>query len=345
MQSVRFVETHDGISLAWARNGSGPPLVKTATWLTHLEYDRESPIWAHQSAFFESHFDYLRYDERGSGLSERETGDDLTLETWVADLRAVVEASGIPRPFTLLGYSQGAATALAYAATYPEDVARIVLCGGFARGVDHRGNPKAAALLHSVIDVFQQGFDDENPVFRELFTSRFVPDTDPVRQHWFGDLVRKTVTPETGAKLLNARANVDATDYLPRVQAPTHVFHAEDDRVQPISEGQFIARRIEGAEFTRLPSQNHILQEDEPAWEIFSRALLDCTGQAGAGHPDLTPREAQILDLICAAMPNKAIARELDMSEKTVRNHATHIFAKLGVTTRAEAILKVKGSA
>ena len=108
MQSVRFVETHDGISLAWARNGSGPPLVKTATWLTHLEYDRESPIWAHQSAFFESHFDYLRYDERGSGLSERETGDDLTLETWVADLRAVVEASGIPRPFTLLGYSSAA---------------------------------------------------------------------------------------------------------------------------------------------------------------------------------------------------------------------------------------------
>lgn len=338
MQGVRFAKSADGTALAWRRSGDGPPLVKAATWLTHLDYDRTSPIWSHQTAFHETHFDYLRYDERGCGLSDRRVGT-LGLEIWVADLRAVVEAAGMPRPFTLLAQSQGAATAAAYAATYPEDVAQLIICGGFTRGADHRGDPKKAALNRAVIEVLRQGFDEEIPAFRDLFAARFVPDGDPKRTTWLGDLCRKSTTPEAAAALLTARAEIDASPYLSQLTLPTVVFHAEGDAQVPLSEGHFTARNIAGAEFIALPSDNHILQEEEPAWQVYKRELLARTGQ-DEPQATLTPREEAILALMCEAKSNKAIARVLDVSEKTVRNHATHIFAKLGVTSRAAAIVK-----
>ena len=338
MQGVRFAKASDGTALAWRRSGSGPPLVKAATWLTHLDYDRESPIWAHQTAFLETHFDYLRYDERGCGMSDRDIGA-LGVETWVGDLRAVVEASAVPRPFTLLAMSQGASTALAYAARYPEDVALIVLCGGFVRGADHRGDPQKAALNRAVIEVLRQGFNEGNPAFRDLFMARFVPDGDAERLAWMSELCQRTTTPEAATTLLLARAEVDATACLADVTAPVLIFHAEDDAVVPVSEGHFLARHLSEADFISLPSANHILQADEPAWDIFAREVL---ARAGLDAPaeELTPREAEILSLICEAQSNKQIARALDLSEKTVRNHATHIFAKLGVLTRAEAMRK-----
>jgi len=338
MQGVRFARSQDGTSLAWRRSGAGPPLVKAATWLTHLDYDRESPIWSHQTAFHETHFDYLRYDERGCGLSDREVGA-LGLDIWVADLRAVVEAAGMPRPFTLLAQSQGAATAVAYAATYPEDVAQLIILGGFTRGADHRGDAQKAALNRAVIEVLRQGFDEENPAFREVFAARFLPDADAERRRWLGDLCQKSTTPETAAQLLTARAETDASPYLARLKLPSLVMHAEGDTLVPLSEGHFTARHLEGAEFLALPSANHILQAEEPAWDTYKQELLARTGQ-DKPQAALTPREEAILALMCDAKSNKAIARDLDVSEKTVRNHATHIFAKLGVTTRAEAMVK-----
>ncbi len=340
MQGVRFASSPDGASLAWRRSGSGPPLVKAATWLTHLDFDRESPIWSHQTAFYETYFDYLRYDERGCGLSDRDIGA-LSIDVWVQDLRAVVEASDIPRPFTLLAMSQGAATAVAYAARFPEDVAQIILCGGFVRGADHRDDPKKAALNRAIIEVLRQGFDEDDPAFRDLFMARFVPDGDPERRHWLGELCRRSTTPESAARLLTARAEADATAFLSYVTAPTTVFHSEGDAVVPASEAHFIARNLSGAEVITLASDNHILQADEPAWDAFASEVLRRTGQT-AQQADLTPRERSILDLICDAKSNKDIARTLDVSEKTVRNHATHIFAKLGVATRAEAMRKAR---
>lgn len=343
MRAVRFAGTHDGLSLAWSRTGSGPPLVKAAAWLTHLEYDAESPVWAHWVKFFEENFDYLRYDERGCGMSDRKTGQ-LDIDSWTDDLSRVVEASGIPKPFALLAMSQGTGAAVRYAAEHPEDVSHLILIGGYARGAHCRDDPKAASLYRAVTEIFAAGLDDNNPAFRDVFTRRFIPDGDPEKIRWFNDLCRRATDAETGARLLAARGDMDVTDWLERVQCPTLVLHAQGDGVAPLAEGRLLAQRIPGAEFHVLESDNHILQPDEPACAEAQGAILHFVGAAGvSGGGDLTPRERAILSEICAAKSNKDIARALDMSEKTVRNHATNIFAKLGVSSRQEAILKMRG--
>ncbi|MEM9344795.1 MAG: alpha/beta fold hydrolase [Pseudomonadota bacterium] len=339
MRPVRFATTTDGRSLAWTRSGDGPPLVKASNWLTHLEYDAESPVWAHWIAFLEGHFDYTRYDERGCGLSDRDPGT-LDLATWTDDLARVVEAAKVPEPFVLLGMSQGAGAALSFAARYPERVSHIVLFGGYVRGAYRRGDARAAELYRSVTDVFQAGFDLPNPAFREVFTRRFLPHGTPEQIGWFNDLCRKATSPDVGAQLLTARGNLDASNVLPHIKAPTLVMHAHGDEVVPVSEARFIAQGVPGAELVMLDSPNHVLQADEPAWAEVTRQILAFTGQPAVD--DLTPRERDILTLICDAQSNKAIARALDVSEKTVRNHATNLFAKMGVSTRQEAILKAR---
>lgn len=344
MRSVRFVSTHDDRSLAWSRSGKGVPLVKAAAWLTHLEHDAESPVWAHWVAFFEKHYDYLRYDERGCGLSDRDPGA-LELDSWIDDLERVVAASEINRPFVLLAMSQGTGAALGFAARHPEMVSHLILVGGYARGPYHRGDAKAAELYRAIVDVFGAGFDQDNPAFIEVFTKRFLPLGDAEKIGWFNDLCRRAVDAETGARLLQARGEMDASHLLGEVRCPTLVLHARDDGVVPLSEGRYLAQGISGAEFRVVDSANHILQVDEPAWDESCRAILEFTGAGGAVGDgfDLTRREQAVLAEICAAKSNKQIARDLKMSEKTVRNHATRIFAKLGVSSRQEAILKVKG--
>lgn len=346
MRPVRFIETLDGKSLAWTRTGqaAAPSLVKAAAWLSHLEFDTESPVWSHYVAFLEGHFDYIRYDERGCGLSDRDPGR-LDVDAWTDDLERVVEAAKPAEPFVLFAMSQGTAAAVSYAVRHPERVSRLIILGGYARGVHHRDNPKAAALYDAVTEIFRAGFDEENAAFREVFTKRFLPEGTPEQITWFNELCRRTTTAETGARLLTARADMDVSGMLADVSVPTLILHADGDAVAPVDEGRFLARHIPDAEFCVLPSKNHILQPDEPAWQIACAEILRFAkgGDSGADLPDLTPKEREILALICQAKPNKQIARELDMSEKTVRNHATHIFAKLGVSTRQEAIVKMAG--
>ena len=338
LRPVRFVETYDGLSLAWSRSGSGAPLVKA---LSHLEYDLQSPIWAHWVTFFESHFDYLRYDERGCGLSDRATGE-LTVRSWTDDLERVVAAADFPRPLILLAMSQGTAAAVDFAVGHPEQVSHLIICGGYARGVDHRGNPEAAKFYDALTEVFRMGWELKNPAFREVFTKRFVPDGDPDKIRWFNELCQRTTTPEIGAKLLRSRGEMDVSGLLSRVKCKTLILHADGDQVVPLSEGQYLARHIPNAELMVLQSDNHILQEGEPAWRIFCDQILAFVGEK---RPDaaasLTARERQVLEGLCSAKSNKEIARDLGVSDKTVRNQLTSIFAKLGVTSRQEAILKM----
>ncbi len=342
MTPVRFVETHDGLSLAWSRTGKGPPLVKAAAWLTHLEYDTESPVWSHWVRFLEGHFDYVRYDERGCGLSDRKTGA-LTLRSWTDDLERVVDASDVRQPFVLLAMSQGTGAAVEYAARYPERVSHLVLCGGYARGVNHRENPEAEKFYSAIIEIFRMGWDSSNSAFREVFTKRFIPGGSPEMLQWFNEFCRRTTTPEIGAELLHARGHMNAIASLSRVKCPTLIFHAEGDQVAPLDEGRYLARSIPSAQLMVLPSDNHILQDGEPAWETFCAQLLAFVGAETSGMPaSLTPRERDILQGICDAKSNKEIARDLGVSDKTIRNQVTNIFAKLDVATRQEAILKMQ---
>lgn len=311
--------------------------MKAANWLTHLGYDLESPIWSHWIEFLENHFTLIRYDERGCGLSDKRV-KNLTIDHWVDDLEAVIDAAGIDEKIYLLGVSQGAATSIAYSLRRPDQIAGMILVGGYARGSNHRG-PGAAELYKAVIDVFRLGWENDNPAFQDVFTSRFLPGASPEQRAWFTDLCRKTVLPETGADLLMARADVNVESLLASVSVPTFVIHSRDDQVIPFAEGQLLAQNIPGASMSVFEGKNHIIQRDEPSWQEFRQIFLEVTSSAHLTEIDgLTKRELDVFRLICRALSGNEIASELQMSEKTVRNHTSNIYAKLDVQNRQQAI-------
>jgi pimeloyl-ACP methyl ester carboxylesterase/DNA-binding CsgD family transcriptional regulator len=343
-QRIQYLHASDGVRLAWADASAGPLVVKAATWLTHLEYEWESPLWGHWIGFFCDHFRLVRFDERGCGMSAWNVGD-LSPARWLSDLESVIAAAAPREPFTLLGISQGAAACLAFAARHPEQVSRLVLYGAYARGYSRRGDPDRFRAYQAIIDLARFGWGKDNPAFRQVFTARFVPGATAEQMNWFNELCRKTTSPENAAKLMEARAQIDVVDVLKKVRTPTLVLHARDDEVVPIEEARLIASGIAGAEFVELDSKNHILLEGEPAWKRFCAAVLDFTGIARPPRGEdpvfqtLTPREREVLALLSEGLGNADIAERLSLSEKTVRNHLSNLFDKLGVWTRAQAIV------
>ena len=343
-QRIRYVRTGDGVQLAWAEAGSGPVLIKAANWLTHLEYEWESPVWRHWIRFFSEHFRFVRHDERGCGMTDWNVGD-LSFERWVEDLEAVVAAADPKEPFGLLGISQGAATCVAYAVKHPERVSHLVLYGAYARGTYRRGDPEKERLYRALIELVRLRWGNDNPAFRQVFTSRFIPGATDEQIGWFNELCRKTTSPENAARLLETRATIDVVALLEKVRTPTLVLHSRDDDVIPISEGHILAAGIPGAQFVELDSKNHVLLETEPAWERFRDEVLEFMGIKRSTRGEdpafasLSPREREVLALIAEGLGNAQIAERLSISEKTVRNHVSNLFDKLGVWTRAQAIV------
>ena len=343
-QRIRYLRTPDGVQLAWAEAGAGRVLLKAANWLSHLEYDWDSPVWRHWTEFLSSHFRYVRYDERGCGLTDWQVGD-LSFDRWVEDLEAVANAAQAA-PSVLLGISQGAATGIAYAVKHPERVSQLVLYGGYVRGAAVRGTARQAEEFAAIVELARLGWGRDHAAFRDVFTSRFIPDATEAQVGWFSELCRMTTSPEIAADLLARRSRVDVTSLLEQVRVPTLVLHARNDVVVPLAEGQLIAARIPSAQFVELDSKNHILLAHEQAWERFCDAVLDFTGvgapeQASedAAFATLSPRERTVLGLVADGLSNAAIAERLSLSEKTVRNHVSNVFDKLGVWSRAQAIV------
>jgi DNA-binding CsgD family transcriptional regulator len=196
-----------------------------------------------------------------------------------------------------------------------------------------------------MIDLVRLQWGSDNPTYRQIFTSRFIPDGTDEQLDWYNDLCRKTLTAEIAAKLLESRAMIDVTSLLGEVRAPTLVLHARGDAVVPIAEGHILAAGIPGARFVELDSKNHVLLEHEPAWERFCDEVLEFVGMKGSGGDEdaafasLSPREREVLRLITEGLGNAQIADRLSISEKTVRNHVSNVFDKLGVWTRAQAIV------
>jgi pimeloyl-ACP methyl ester carboxylesterase/DNA-binding CsgD family transcriptional regulator len=343
-QQIRYIRTTDEVQLAWAEAGAGPVMIKAANWLTHLEYELESPVWRHWIRFFTDNFRFVRYDERGCGMTDMNVGD-LSLDRWVADVEDVVAAAGLREPFSMLGISQGGAICVAYAVKHPERVSKLVLYGSYARGPFRRGDRDQSSFYQAMIDLVRLQWGSDNPTFRQVFTSRFIPGGSDEQLGWYNDLCRKTLTPEVAARLLESRARIDVTSLLGEVCVPTLVLHARGDVVVPIAEGHIVAAGIPGARFVELDSMNHILLEQEPAWERFCDEVLEFVGLKGpAGDEDkafalLSPREREVLRLIAEGLGNAQIAERLSISEKTVRNHVSNVFDKLGVWTRAQAIV------
>jgi pimeloyl-ACP methyl ester carboxylesterase/DNA-binding CsgD family transcriptional regulator len=342
-QTIRYVRGGDGVRLAWASLGGGPPLIKAANWLTHLQYDLESPVWRHWIEFLAGHFRFIRYDERGCGMSQWEV-PEVSLARWADDLAAVIHAAECVEPAVLLGISQGAATCIAYAVRHPERVSHLILYGGYATGWARRGDPLGWRRFQAIVELARLGWGTDTVAFRQVFTSRFAPGANAQQLDWFNELCRRTTTPEIAAHLMLARSEVDVRELLSQVRVPTLVIHAVDDQVTPLSCSLELAAEIPNAELVQLESRNHVLLADEPAWAQFKEVVLEFTRQHASSQgtevsrlSSLSPREREVLSGLAAGRSNAEIAAGLHISEKTVRNVVSRIFEKLEVHSRMQA--------
>jgi DNA-binding winged helix-turn-helix (wHTH) protein/pimeloyl-ACP methyl ester carboxylesterase len=276
-QSIRFCQAPDGVHLAVAEVGTGPPLVKAATWLTHVEHDWHSPVWRHWLVELGRRFRYIRYDARGGGLSDRDlTGSRLDeLDTWTGDLETAVDCSDLSR-FVLFAMSQGVGPALDFCVRHPDRVSYLIVLGGYVRGMRRRDADSAAqaALLPELIRL---GWGGSNPAFRSVFTTTFVPEATSEQMRWFNELTVHTASADNAVRLETSFHGQDFTDLARAITVPTLVMHATNDRAVPFSEGRLLASLIPGARFVPLDSANHILLEGEPAWAEFLRHIDELT--------------------------------------------------------------------
>jgi pimeloyl-ACP methyl ester carboxylesterase/DNA-binding CsgD family transcriptional regulator len=351
-QRIRLCLTPDGVRLAYAVSGHGPPLVKAANWLSHLDHDWRSPVWRHWMRELSIGHTLIRYDERGCGLSDWDV-PDFSFEAWVRDLETIVDVRGLGR-FPLLGISQGAAVAVAFAARHPERVSALVLYGGYARGRLQRDpTPEQIEEAELLLRLTHLGWGQRRSAYCQVFSRLFMPDAPPERIQWLDDLQARTTSAENAVRFQSTFFEIDVTDAAPNVRAPTLVLHARDDAVIPFEEGRVLSSLIPDAHFVPLEGRNHIIQEDEPAWPVFLEELRHFLGDtaneaepivARDPFPGLTDRERDVLELIAQGSDNSRIAGRLCISPKTVRNHITSIFRKLGVETRPQAIVAARSA-
>jgi pimeloyl-ACP methyl ester carboxylesterase len=345
-QRITFCRARDGVRIAMATIGRGPPLLCAPPWLSHVELDACSPVWMHWLRELSRNHRCIRYDQRGCGLSDR-SPPALSFDAWLDDLETVADALNL-KQFALLGMSQGGAVAIAYAARHPERVSHLVLLGACARGALRRDlEAQEREEAEMLVKLVRIGWRRDNPAIRQLFTTMVLPEGTPEQQRSFNDLQRASALPEMAATTLDIMHQVDVTSLAEAVQVPTLVLHARRDGRVPFEEGRRLAALVPAARFAPLDSRNHVLLEPEPACAQFLtelRAFLtDGTEAASlaqrlAADMPLTRVETQVLGLLARGFDNATIAARFSKSEKTVRNQVSSILGKLRVRTRAEAI-------
>ena len=280
-QEIRFCMAPDGVQIAYATVGQGSPLVKAPNWMNHLEYDWESPIWQHLLQELARDHTLVRFDQRANGLSDWDI-EDISFEAFVRDLETVVDTLGLER-FPLLGISQGCAISIAYAVRHPERVSHLALYGGFARGGFKRGSQEERTQAEAMITLIRHGWGQDNPAFRQMFTSAFVPGGTLEQMEWFNELQRVSISPENAARIRVATSNIDVTELLTQVNIPTLVLHCREDGIVPFNEGRRMAAMIPGARFIPLEGRNHLMLEHEPAWPRFLEEIRTFLGVDTSG--------------------------------------------------------------
>jgi pimeloyl-ACP methyl ester carboxylesterase/DNA-binding CsgD family transcriptional regulator len=323
-------------------------ILRAAHWLSHVDYDLESPVWRPWLQALSAQNRFVRYDPRGSGLSERYVAD-LSIEAWNADLDSVAESIDEPR-FVLLGLSQGGALAVAYALRHPERVSHLVLLNAYGQGARVRAQTQAERLeAETLVNFIRIGWGRDNPAFCRFFTNLFIPDGTPEQHRWWGDLERITASADVAAQLLSNMQGIDVAELSRKISVPTLILHSRGDMRVPFSEGCKLAAAIPGARFVPLESKNHVLLPDERAWAVFHAELTAFLGRDQPARPraivqaGLTAAETAILKLIAEGLDNRAIAQRLGKSAKTVRNQLSAIFSKLGVHSRSQAVVLALG--
>ncbi|MGI9357631.1 MAG: alpha/beta fold hydrolase [Rhizobiaceae bacterium] len=264
-QSVRFCTSSDGAQLAWSNLGEGIPVLKAPNWFNHIEYEWRVPSWKGLLLELIDRFQFVRFDQRGNGLSEWDV-DDISEDAMIADMKAVADAAGLEK-FGLFALSQGGAFSVRFAAEYPERVSFLIMCGGYARGALHRGSPDQAAMVSAFETMIRQGWGSPLPTYRQVFTSMFMTGAAPEQTESFDELMRISASPENAVRIFHMNNNVNVTECAPQVKAPTLVLHCRDDSRIPFDEGKRMAALIPNAQFVALEGQSHILMPNTPAFD------------------------------------------------------------------------------
>ncbi len=350
---INFCSSRDGTRIAWIREGQGPPLMRIPTWPMHLEFDRSNPVSAPWNEALARRYTVIRFDMRGTGLSDREVAN-VDFESWVEDLAAVADAAGLDR-FALIGHSQGAAMGAAYAASHPQRISRLILCGAYARGRVLRARSQAdRERITAFIQLIRVGWNSPEPVFRHVFSSLFLPDATPAHLDAWDRLQAVSTSTEMAVRIVGVVDRMDLRGPAQHVRVPTLVFHAAEDARVPLEEGRLLAGLVPAAQFVILPSRNHIWLPHEACWNAFlervdeflARPAAQPAGPVPASPlgDELTPREREVLELIARGQSNGEISSELGISPHTLRNHVARIFAKLRVPNRAQAIVRARNA-
>ena len=353
-QEVRFCRSADGVRIAYAVHGSGPPLLISTCWLSHLQFDWDSPVWRHFLADIGRFATVIRFDERGYGLSDWDV-TDFSLEMRLADLEAVAEDAGYPR-FALMAMAQGGPVGIRYATAHPDRVTRLLFYNSYAdaaRGI----TPEEIEIEDTFDQMIKVGWARPDSTFRRVFTSLLIPQATEEQKGWLDELMRVSASATTAYASRQQRRHHGAIECLPSLDVPTLVLHATGEQINGFDEGRFLATSIDGARLVPLDSENHIVLEDEPAWPVFVReveAFLALDRELATAPPattsalDLSPREREVLSLAAQGLDNDDIAGELHLSVRTVERHLQNVYVKLDVqgrSARAAAVARLLTSA
>ena len=350
-QELRFCRAPDGTRIAYARHGSGPPLVVDACWMSHLQFDWQSPVWRHFLEDLGKVATVIRYDERGHGLSDWDV-DDFSTEARLSDLEAVVDDAGVDR-FALMAMSQGGPISIMYAARHPERVSRLIFYGSYAAAY-RDATPEDLDMVAAFDQLTKVGWERPTPEFRRVFTFQMIPGATEEQMRWLDELQRMSTSADISLRARKARRTADAVDLLAQITAPTLVIHGRDDHMNKFDEGVFLAANIAGARLVPLESKNHIVLGDEPAWPVFMRAVTEFLAPERVDGPPsseseldaLSGREIEVLGLAAEGADNDEIAATLCLSVRTVERHLQNVYVKLGVqgrTARAAAVARLVG--
>ncbi len=286
-QRIDFFTTSDGVRIAYTVGGQGPVLVRTIHWLSHLDFEWKAPLRRQWLSEIMRHNTLVRYDQRGSGLSDWEVSD-FSFERTVQDFEELVDAAGLDE-FSILGGCQGAAVGIAYAVRHPGRVTKLIINGAFANGWPAPG-PGAQEHLEAMLTLIRSGWGRDNPAFRQLWTTLFRPDVDVVEAAWLNELQRVSSSPENAARMMAEFPNIRVLDMLPKISCPTLVLHSREDGAVPVQEGKLIAARIRGSRFVELPSRSHMVAPGDAAWEHLVQEVSAFIGW----HEDAAARMTEI---------------------------------------------------
>lgn len=340
-QEIRFCRAPDGVRIAYAIHGTGPVLVIASCWLSHLQYDWESPVWRHFLADLGKVATIIRFDERGHGLSDWDV-EDYGLEARISDLEAVVDHAGLSR-FALMGMSQGGPVSIAYAARHPHRVSRLVFYGSYA-AAERNPTPEETELSETFEQMIKVGWARPDSAFRRVFTSLMIPEATEEQMRWLDELQRVSVSAENAYTARRQRKKADTTELLADLTQPTLVLHCRHDQMNEFEMGRNLASSIRGARLVALESTNHIVLAHEPSWQVFVdevTAFLEPEREPDVGRAavdlssTLSPRELEVLRLAAEGQDNDEIAAALTLSVRTVERHLQNVYLKLDIHGRS----------